>query len=189
MKERRNDRFIVFDVETPNFCNDRMSALGVTVIQSGEIVDTYSTIVNPETAFDGFNIRLTGITPVMAEQAATFPDIWESIEPIFGGGILAAHNASFDMSVLGKCLRYYGIPWERIVPYVCTCIMGRACYPELSNHKLNTLCGYLDISLNHHEAGSDSHAAAELLLDYMRHGIQVGRYVRSFDFLAMRTVR
>ena len=29
------DRFIAFDVETPNSRNDRMSAIGITVIENG----------------------------------------------------------------------------------------------------------------------------------------------------------
>lgn len=31
-------RFVVFDVETPNSLNDRMSAIGVSVLEGGEIV-------------------------------------------------------------------------------------------------------------------------------------------------------
>lgn len=56
-------RYIVFDVETPNARNDRISAIGITVVEDRAITDSYYTLVNPETAFDPFNIRLTGITP------------------------------------------------------------------------------------------------------------------------------
>ena len=133
-------RFIAFDVETPNSANDRMSAIGVTVMENGMIVDELDTLVNPETWFHPFNVQLTGITPVMAEEAPTFPELWPILCPIFDSGILAAHNAPFDMSVLGKCLRAYGIDWKPAAEYVCTCQMGRRCFPELSNHKLNTLC-------------------------------------------------
>ena len=31
-------RYIAFDVETPNRWNNRMSAIGITVIEDGEIV-------------------------------------------------------------------------------------------------------------------------------------------------------
>ena len=56
-------RYIAFDVETPNFANDRMSAIGITVVEGGQIIGTYDTLVDPEEHFDRFNIRLTGITP------------------------------------------------------------------------------------------------------------------------------
>ena len=56
-------RFVAFDVETPNAANDRMSAIGAAVVEDGEVVSTFSSLVDPEAHFDLFNIRLTGITP------------------------------------------------------------------------------------------------------------------------------
>lgn len=173
-------RYVVFDVETPNSYNHRMSAVGVCVVESGAIVKSRSTLVNPECSFDAFNINLTGITPEQVAQAPTFPELWPQLREDFEGSILVAHNAPFDMSVLSKCLRYYGLTWYASVPYACTCRMGRVCYPGLPNHKLNTLCSYCRIPLDHHRAGSDSEAAAQLLLDYERHGLDPLRYVRQY---------
>ena len=34
-------RYIAFDVETPNRYNDRISAIGITVVEDGEIVHNY----------------------------------------------------------------------------------------------------------------------------------------------------
>ena len=95
-------------------------------------------------------------------------------------GLLVAHYAPFDMGVLAKCLRGYGVSWKPVAAYACTCAMGRAAYPRLQNHKLDTLCGHVGLSLNHHHAGSDSRAAAELLLDYQRRGLDVRRFIRRY---------
>ena len=176
------DRFTVFDVETPNYNNDRMSAIGVCVVEGGEIVRELNTLVNPEVHFDRFNIELTGITPAMVEDKPTFPQLWQLLQPMMEGSVLVAHNAPFDMRVLAACLRGYGIAWKADVPYVCTCAMGRKCYPDLPNHKLNTMCSHLDIDLCHHDAGSDSRACAGLLLDYLQQGMDVGRFLRRYDF-------
>lgn len=184
-----NERYIAFDVETPNYLNDRMSAIGITVIESGVIVDDFYSLVNPEEQFNYFNVQLTGITPEMVADKPTFSELWAELEPLMSTGILIAHNAPFDMRVLAQCLGAYGIDWQPFATYACTCAMGRACYPELSNHKLNTLCAYLDLNLDHHNAGSDSRACGELLLDYMRHGLNIGRYVRRYDLLQRRTLR
>lgn len=180
-------RYIAFDVETPNCANDRMSAIGITVMEGGAIVDDFYSLVNPEARFDRFNIQLTGITPELAAKAPAFPELWAEIEPLMSSGILVAHSAPFDMGVLAKCLGAYGIDWRSFASYACTCAMGRVCYPELSNHKLNTLCAYLELNLDHHNAGSDSRACGELLLDYMRHGLNVSRYVRQYDLMRYRT--
>ena len=97
-------RFIAFDVETPNYYNNRMSAIGITVIEDGAIVDEYYSLVNPEQRFDAFNIDLTGIDERKVADAPTFPQLWNEIEPIMSSGLLVAHNAVFDMNVLKKCL-------------------------------------------------------------------------------------
>lgn len=164
------NRFIVFDTETPNHLNNRMSAIGISVVEDGAIVDEFYTLVNPEQEFDYFNIQLTGITPEMVEKAPTFPQLWEKILPLFESGMLVAHNAPFDMGVLAKCLDAYSIHWHPWARYVCTVRFARAALPGMPNYKLNTLCDELCIPLDHHNAGSDAHAAAELLLKCLREG-------------------
>ena len=180
-------RYVVFDVETPNARNNRMSAIGIAVVEDGKLVKELSTLVNPETYFHPFNVQLTGITPAMAEEAPTFSELWPVLEPIFDSGLLVAHNAPFDMGVLAKCLRAYCVDWRDTAPYACTVRMGRRCYPKLPNHRLSTLCKYLSIPLEHHQAGSDSRACAQLLVNYIDRGLDVREFQREFDFRQMCT--
>ena len=182
-------RYVAFDVETPNSRNDRMSAIGLAVIQDGRITEEFSTVVDPETHFDRFNIWLTGITPAMAAEGPSFGALWPVLEGYFADAVLLAHNAPFDMRVLSLCLRAYGIEWRDTVPYACTVRMGRRCYPELPDHKLDTLCRYRGIELDHHRAGSDSRACAELFLDYLDRGLDPAAFCRRYDLRGMRTLR
>ena len=99
-----SERYIAFDVETPNYANDRISAIGISVIENGCVTSDFYTLVNPEAHFDPFNIQLTGITPEMVADKPTFPELWEKIQPIMDSGLLIAHNAPFDMGVLAQCL-------------------------------------------------------------------------------------
>lgn len=183
------NRYIVFDAETPNYANRRMSAIGLTVIENGAIVQTYDTLVDPETHFEPFHIQLTGITPEMIKEKPTFPLLWEELAPVFDSGILVAHNASFDLSVLSKCLLDYGIAWRPEVLYACTCQVGRRMLPQLPNHKLDTLCSHLHVSLHHHRAGSDSRACGEILLHYLQNGADVSQFLRSYDLLHTCTMK
>ncbi|MFH1879469.1 MAG: exonuclease domain-containing protein [Bacillota bacterium] len=105
-------RYIVFDVETPNCLNNRMSAIGVAVVENGAVTAEYYSLVNPEAGFDSFNVRLTGITPEMVKNQPVFPALWGQIKPLFESGVLVAHYAPFDMGVLDKCLRAYGVGWQ-----------------------------------------------------------------------------
>lgn len=174
-------RFIAFDVETPNYYNNRMSAIGITVVEDGAIVDEYYSLVNPETHFDIFNTELTGISAKTVKNAPTFPQLWRDIEPLMSSGLLVAHNAVFDMNVLKKCLRDYRIAWKPYARYTCTVQLGRRLYPGVS-HRLNDDCDRLGISLNHHQADSDSRACAEILLCYMNSGADVRQYIRTCSF-------
>ena len=153
------ERYVAFDVETPNAQNRRMSAIGVSVIERGEIVQELYTLVDPQTHFDPFNIALTGITPEQVRGQPDFPALWQLLEPMLEESILVAHNAPFDLRVLASCLHDYRIDWKPEAAYLCTCQMGRKAYPYLQNHKLNTLCDHLRLELDHHNAGSDASAA------------------------------
>ena len=171
-------RFVVFDVETPNRLSNRMSAIGITVIENEEITDEFHSLVNPETYFDYFNVRLTGISENTVKNAPVFPEIWSRIEPMMSSGLLVAHNAVFDMSVLKKCLSGYGIEWKPYVRYLCTVQMGKRVLPGMS-HKLDVLCDYYGISLDHHQAASDSRACAEILLRYLDEGADIRQHIRT----------
>lgn len=183
------ERYIAFDVETPNCANDRMSAIGVSVVEDGRIVDELYSLVDPEARFDRFNIQLTGITPEAAAAAPTFPELWREWRGVMESGLLIAHNAPFDMSVLAKCLLDYGILWRPTVCYACTCRMGRRLMPELPNHRLDTMSDWLGLELDHHHAGSDSRACAEILLHCLALGADIRPFVRTYDMLRLRTER
>lgn len=173
-------RYIVFDVETPNRFNNRMSAIGISVIEDGVITEEFFSYVDPEQPFDYFNTILTGISEETVADAPTFPELWPEIEPVMSGGVLVAHNAGFDIGVLRKCLAAYGIDWKSSVSGLCTVVMGRKLLPGIS-HKLNDLCGYYGLALDHHHADSDSHACAEILLRYMESGADPEKYMKQYS--------
>ena len=172
-------RFVAFDVETPNRMNHRMSAIGISVIEDGKIADGFYSLVNPETFFDSFNTRLTGISAETVRNAPTFGELWPRIEPVFSGGLLVAHNAVFDMGVLKKCLLAYGIDWKPYVRYLCTVQMGRRILPGM-RHSLDVMCAYYGIPLDHHQADSDSRACARILLNYLDEGADIRNFIRTY---------
>ena len=166
------NRYVCFDVETPNARNDRMSAIGITVVENGAVTEQFFSYVNPEEPFDAFNTALTGICAETVAAAPAFPQLWPRIRELMSGGILAAHNAPFDLGVLKKCLQDYGIRWKAQVPYVCTVQIGRRALPDIG-HRLNEMCSHYGIALDHHKADSDSRACAEILIRYLQSGVNV----------------
>ena len=174
-------KYAIFDVETPNERNDRISSIGAVVVENGRITDEFYTLVNPETYFAPFNVSLTGITPESVQGAPSFPEVFERLKPLFDGAVLVAHNAPFDMGVLKKCLSAYGITWKMSVLYACTCKMARRLLPELPSKRLNCLCDYFSIELEHHNALSDARAAAKLLLIYEKMGYPAEKFATLYN--------
>ena len=177
--EKPSYRYVVYDVETPNALNDRMSAIGISVIENGKIVKEFFSYVDLETHFDPFNTKLTGIDEEVVRGKPAFPELWKEIEPIMSDGILVAHNAVFDLGVLKRCLKDYGIEWKSSVKYACTVQIGRKLLPKMK-HNLNVMCEYYGIPLDHHKADSDSHACAEILLRYFEDGVDEKSIIRTY---------
>lgn len=183
------DRIIAFDLEMPGQKDLRVSAIGITVVENGEIVDNYYHLVNPETEFDPFVIDLVGITPEMVENEPTFPEIWREIEDTMSSGLLVAHGAAGDLKTLCACLNYYGIRWKDKIEYACTCDMGIAFYPHLEHYSLDFLCEHIGVNLDHHNALSDSEGCARLVIDFMKNGLEIGTQVAQFNALKGQKVR
>ncbi len=179
---------IAFDVETPNRYNDRISAIGITVIEHGGITQSTGVLVDPETDFDAFNIALTGITPDAVHGKMNFPQLWERIGPAFSENLLLAHNAPFDMGVLAKCLRHYGLSAPETLRYACTCQMAKRFYPYMSHHGLADMCELFHIPLDHHKADSDARACAELALKYAAYGKDITPFFRRYHVARMKTL-
>lgn len=183
------ERYIAFDLEMPGQHEPRISAIGITVIENRKITDKLYYLVNPETEFDPYVIKLIGITPEMVRNEPPFPVIWDKIKDIMSGGILVAHGAAGDLNTLCLCLKHYGIKWQDKIPYLCTCDIGLKSFPGLDGYSLDVLCGHIGFPLNHHYALSDSEGCARLLLDYIDKGIDVKSFVSSFDFQKCHMVR
>ena len=175
------DRFVAFDLEMPNRFGDRISAIGISVVENGQIVKRYYSLVNPECRFDPYAAELTGINAALVADKPTFPEIWDDVKGLLTNEILVAHSAQNDLHVLSNCLSSYGIEWTPTARCICTLMMGNLCYPDLENHRLDTMCEALGIELAHHNAGSDADGAAMLLLNYVANGMDPAEHIHVYD--------
>ena len=71
--------------------------------------------------------------------------------------------------------------WKPSARYLCAVQMGRQLLPGQS-HKLNNLCDYYGIVLQHHQADSDIRACAEILLRYRESGADFRPFIRNYSF-------
>lgn len=158
--------FTVFDLETTGLKSnqDEIIEIGAIKVKEGEIIDEYSTFVNPGREIPPGITKITGITDEMVAEAPKIEDVIDDLIEFIGDSVLVAHNAGFDYSFLRAALQKTGKKEERC-SLLDTLGLCRALYPELKNHKLNTISEYLGVELtNHHRAVDDARATAYILI-------------------------
>ncbi|MFB4158738.1 PolC-type DNA polymerase III [Geomicrobium sp. JSM 1781026] len=159
-----DDEFVVFDVETTGLSAvyDTIIELAAVKIVNGEIVERYESFANPHVPLTAKITELTGITDKMLEDAPEVSQVLEEFHRFVGDSGLVAHNASFDIGFINAGNKKVNLP-EITNPVVDTLELARFLYPNLRNHRLNTLCKMFDIELvSHHRAIYDTEATAYL---------------------------
>ena len=163
-----DDTYIVFDIETTGFSSirDRIIEIGAVKVVNGEIVDRFSTFVNPERPIPFEITSLTGITDEMVMGAPAIGTVLPQFLEFAGDGVLVAHNAGFDVGFIEQNCREQGLN-DRFI-YVDTVALARVLLPTLSKYKLNIVAKALNISLeNHHRAVDDAGATAEIFVKFV----------------------
>lgn len=164
-----NQTFVVFDVETTglNAQNERLTEIGAVILQNGNVTKEFQTFVNPKRKIPETITKLTGITDEMVADA---PDEKEALEQFYkfaNGCVLVAHNADFDMGFLKETAKRNGLPCD--FTYLDTLALARSLYPNLTNHKLDTLAKQANIEeFNHHRAIDDARTLGLIFAKMLR---------------------
>ncbi len=162
-------RILAIDFETANSSACSACSIGYCLWDNGEIVEKNEILIKPHRLFGYFdwrNIRIHGIKQSMVKDADEWPAVYESIRHCFTDSLVVAHNAVFDMGVLASICTLYDINAEPF-EYFDSVLLSRVIHPDLVNHKLNTVCEYLNVDLNHHHAGSDALGCLAIVMDAM----------------------
>ncbi|MBY0120657.1 PolC-type DNA polymerase III [Bacillus sp. S/N-304-OC-R1] len=164
------DTFVVFDVETTGLSAvyDTIIELAAVKIHNGEIVDRFESFANPHHPLSATTINLTGITDDLVENAPEVEEVLQKFHDWTGDSVLVAHNASFDMGFLNVGYKKIGLE-KAPNPVIDTLELARYLYPDMKNHRLNTLAKKFDVELTqHHRAIYDAEATGYLLLKMLK---------------------
>ncbi|MEG2005252.1 MAG: 3'-5' exonuclease [Bilophila sp.] len=152
--------YIALDFETADYQPDSACAIGLAKIREKVVVDTFYSLVRPPRKQIVFT-WVHGITWNQVKDSPTFPELWPRLSAFMAGAThLVAHNAPFDRRVLEACCRAAELALPEL-PFICTLKESRRLV-KLPSHKLDALCTHFGITLQHHHAGADALAAAEL---------------------------
>ena len=159
------DTYCVFDLETTGFNPklEKITEIAVCKVRNGEIIDEFSTFVNPEKSIPKNVQELTHITDDMVKDAPTIEEILPKFLEFTKDTILVAHNAKFDISFISHFAKELKLEFKPKV--MDTLVIARELYTSVENHKLGTLAEFLGITLEGaHRAINDTRATAKVFL-------------------------
>ena len=167
--------YAVVDIETTG---GYASAGGITEVainvhDGTEVLERFSTLINPEKSIPPFITALTGIDSDMIADAPKFFEVASKIFELLNNKVFIAHNVNFDYSFLKHHLAYAG--YDLQCKKLCTVRLSRIVFPGKQSYSLGKLCNSLNIPLlNRHRAAGDADATStlfNLLLEHDQEGI------------------
>lgn len=164
---------VVFvDIETTggSYKNSRVLEVAAIRYENGEVVQEFSTLINPEAYIPRSITTLTGIREIDIVDAPKFEDIADELFEILNGAVFVAHNVRFDYSFLKNEFAYVGINFSPKL--LCTVRLSRALYSYEKGHSLAKLIERHNIPvLARHRALDDARAILHFSqLAYDEHG-------------------
>lgn len=157
-------RFFALDVETANNNRGTICQVGVACVRPDDSIETWVTLVDPQTEIWQFSY-IHGITNAMVKGAPTINAVLDTLEGMLNGCTVYQHSG-FDRSAIRAACSGLG----RAEPewnWLNSVTKARTAWPELTGnggHGLASLKSRLGLQFEHHDAGEDARAAAEVVL-------------------------
>ncbi|MBD5523799.1 MAG: DNA polymerase III subunit epsilon [Lachnospiraceae bacterium] len=140
--------YVVFDLETTGVsCNsDEVVEISAIKVIGGEVVDEFTTLVNPGRPIPYHASEVNGITDDMVKDSPFFEEVLFHFLEFVGDLVLVGHNIhTFDMKFLYRDAERF---WGKTIgnDYIDTLQIARIYLPQLSHYKLVDLAKYYGIS-------------------------------------------
>ena len=138
--------YAVVDVETTGkgLGGNRITEICIVRMKQGEVLDKFTSLVNPQQPIPNFITQLTGIDDHMVADAPLFSDIAEKVLEFFQGAIFVAHNVGFDYNVIRN--EFKRVEMDYSSKRLCTVRLSRKLIPNKSSYSLGRLCHSLRYS-------------------------------------------
>ncbi len=168
----RDTSFVVVDVETTGLsaAEHRITEIALVRLESGQITESFQSLVNPEQFISPFITQHTGITNAMVYDKPRFREIVPEIKNFFAKSespVLVGHNVKFDHGFL---LASFGRAGERFHAHgpLCTCRLARRLLPQLRSKSLKSVQDHFGIrNPRQHRAMADAEATAKILAHFI----------------------
>ena len=164
----KQNTIVMFDLETTGLDPERcmITEIGAVKIKNGKCVETFQTLVNPQTPIPREVVEKTHITDEMVKDAPTIDQVMPDFYKFVDGAILSAYNIAFDYAFLDRIGHKLRFKFDN--KQIDCLDVVRQKVASLSNYKLTTVSKALNIELkNAHRALADALAAAKVFIKLM----------------------
>ena len=152
-------QFAIVDIETTGGSADQsgITEIAIRVWDGVSMVDSFTSLVNPQIPIPLSIQTLTGIDNDMVRNAPVFHELADQIFNILKDKVFVAHNVHFDYSFIHHAL--YKSGYDLKVKKLCTVRLSRKILPGIPSYSLGRLTEYLSIPhTDRHRAGGDADA-------------------------------
>lgn len=161
------DNFVVIDLETTGLepAKDYILEIAAVKYENNKIIDTYTTLVNPEILISANITNINHIDNDMIKDCPKIEEVLPGFMNFIGQLPLVAHNAPFDIKFLNANLALLDLHLNN--PIIDTLPISRKLFSEIENHKLGTIKEYLNIDVqDSHRALPDCYVCGQIYLEY-----------------------
>ena len=148
---------VVLDTETTGLAvgSARLIQIGAVRLGKGRLVhdDTYSTLVNPGVPIPPETTRIHGLTDADVAEAPRFADIRADFGKWMGRAVVIGYSIGFDLAILKREHELANRPW-RAPRTIDVRHLAMILAPQLPDHSLDTLAGWLGIDTGKRHQGA-----------------------------------
>lgn len=157
--------FAIIDIETCGgkfeYPRGRIIEISILIHDGLQVVDKFTTLINPGCNIAPMYTRISGITNEMVEDAPRFHQVAKKILEMTEDRIFVAHNVGFDYGFVKEEFNSLGYKFRR--EKLCTVKLSRKLMPGRISYSLGHLCASLNIPIEgRHRAEGDAVATAQL---------------------------
>lgn len=162
MPEQIFSDYVVIDTETTGFSSgDHIIEIAAIKVIGGNIVDTFSTLINPGVPIPASATRVNGITDAMVQAAPTTEQALQAALAFWEGYPIVGHNVQYDLRMLNQECCCYALPLFE-AETADTMNLSRKVFCYCHQHRLSDCCERLHIeNQSAHRALADVYATYE----------------------------
>ena len=160
-----NDTLVAVDIETTSLSplTGTIIEFGAVKIRGGQIIESFSELVDPGKAIGETTTNLTGITNDMLTGKRTIAEVMPDFLEFIGDAPLIAHNANFDYNFIQYECEKLGLKLNNV--YIDTLELSKLALDGLKKFKLDTIAKHLNINMgSHHRATDDANTCGMIFI-------------------------